>query len=317
LPIHPTCPLLYPRHRSLPPLQLELLPSSSSSTSAPRLRIRPELLAHHDYKLAELPKSPNTASTSTTRLHEIITRIGEICFSPELAHVMLFPAEALQHTVHSRQPHFTPSYHDLCHDPLAVMHTMALLSELRDTTDIQNAAQFLAHFALATLPPPTVLTFRQPLHLCAWRIESPSRVLVYTGRDPDDALLLQTSPASFLPHKLSKILLDERSKRPIPSAIHLLRNDQDLTPDAIRDSLLHYAQTALTPHKERIVLAQRQPAPSASAITVQDHLLEEAITVLVSAPPKNHSEIALNQSPPWDKDHIDARFSPLTLYFRV
>ena len=237
---------------------------------------------------------------------------------------MLFPAEALQHTVHSRQPHFTPSYHDLCHDPLAVMHTMALLSELQNTADIQNAGQFLTHFALATLPPPTVLTFRQPLHLCAWRIESPSRVLVYTGRHPDDPLpirTIQTSPASFLPHTLSKILLDERSKRPIPSAIHLLRNDQDLTPDAIRDSLLHYAQTALTPHKERIVLAQRQPAPSGdknqpqSAITVQDHLLEEAITVLVSAPPKNHSEIALNQSPPWDKDHIDARFSLFIIVF--
>ena len=74
--------------------------------------------------------------------------------------------------------------------------------------------------------------------------------------------------------------------------MHLIPAD-DISPAAIRQSLLHYAQTILTPHKER---------------QHQDTTLEEAIACLVHAPARNHSQLELHQAAPWDKDHIDARY---------
>ena len=309
--------------RSVPPLQIELLPASASPSGLPRLRIKPEPLEHQEYTAApsttEAPQQAVTPQPPTTRLHEIITRIGEICLSPELAHVMLFPAEALAYSVSNLTStmDFPPAYHALCHDPTSVLYAMTDIPSAH--LNLQKSAQFLRHFQEACLPAPTVIKYRIPLHLCAWKIESPSRILVYTGRHPSDhetitASLKQQSPVvPFLPHTLSKVLLDERSKRPMPSAIHLLNNDQEFSPESVRTSVLHYAQTSLTSHRERITLLQQKQEQRPrtkippSTFVVQDHTLEEAATIFIEPSTKNHSEIQLNQSPPWDKDHIDNR----------
>jgi hypothetical protein len=119
-------------------------------------------------------------------------------------------------------------------------------------------------------------------------LDAVDRMLRTNGLDPADPI----DPAAFAPHLLSKALLDERSRRPTPSAVHLIPAD-DISPAAIRQSLLHYAQTILTPHKER---------------QHQDTTLEEAIACLVHAPARNHSQLELHQAAPWDKDHIDARY---------
>lgn len=311
--------MLYPG-RSVPPLRLELFPASTSPSGLPRLRIKPEQLEHQPY----LSPAPTTTSPSiqppTTRLHEIITRIGEICLSPELAHIMLFPAEALAFSVptqdHTPTAPLPDAYHALCHDPTSVLYAMTDIPSAHLRLD--QSAQFLKHFQEACLPAPKIIKYRQPLHLCAWKIESPSRILVYTGRHPSDheaitASLRQESPVPFLPHTLSKVLLDERSKRPTPSSIHLLNNDQEFAPSSIRASLLHYAQTSLTSHRERFTLLQqkqehrpRSKQPPSTFI-VQDHTLEEAAAIFIEPCTKNHSEIGINQSPPWDKDHVDNR----------
>ena len=275
---------------------------------------------------------PRSATQPTTRLHEIITRIGEICLSPELAHVMLFPTHAMSYALNLTTPlDFPEAYHELCRDPSSILCAMSDIPSAQLSPE--HSAKFLAKFTESCLPPPTVVTYRQPIHLCAWRIESPSRVLVYTGQSP----AVSPDMAQFTPHTLSKILLDERSKRPSPSSIHLLSNDQELTPNAIRQSLLHYAQTALTPHRERISILQKKqetshnsrnaqfssrsaPGPRSMTqqyITVLDHTLEEAAAVFTHPPSRNHSEIGLNQSPPWDKDHIDSRQILHTLFYRL
>jgi len=275
--------------RTLPPLELEFLQG--------RLRIVPrplEFLPYHP--------EPQDAQPAT-RLHEIILRIGEICLSPEMAHVMLFPEQALAYANNLTTPlDFPEAYHRLCHDGPGVLLAMR---ELLVKADI--AEEFLSTFQHSCLPPPTTITYRQPLHVCAWRIEFPSRVLVFTGKHPQSH---DDIAQGFMPHTLSKVLLDERSKRPVPSCIHLMSNDTQFTPDAIRDSLLYYTQTKITPHRERVsvqVNQRRGKKPVQQQISIQDQTLEEAAAVFVHPPLRNHSEIGLNQSPPWDKDHIDHR----------
>jgi hypothetical protein len=282
--------------------------SESASPGPPRLRFKPALLEPYPYDAA--PPAPATAQQQqqaslpifTSRLHEIIQRVGEICLSPELAHVMLFPAHALAHQACLTTPlDYPQEYHDLCHDHTAILFAMQDMDNGEPHTAqlAADAGKFLARFQADCLPPPSLVKFRQPLHVCAWRIESPTRtlLLVHHSGQPDQnpAETIQADPLAFKPHQLPKHLLDERSKRPQPSAIHLLPNDADLTSQAVRDSLLHHVKTSP---------ASFTPPSNGNA---QDTTLEEAACVFTAGPAANHSEIELNQSPPWEKDHIDSR----------
>lgn len=157
---------------------------------------------------------------------------------------------------------------------------------------------FLAHFLESCLPKPTTVDLPTPISLCAWRLESPPRACLFSGSAEID-------PSTFTaPHLLTKTLLEDRSKRPTPSAIHLVQPKQD-EEAVFRDSLLHFAQTALLMHREPISLTKKSPGQTQHPL---DTTLEEAISCLIS-PPKsqNHTLTTLNKSSPWQRDHIDHR----------
>ena len=267
----------------MPPLEFELLSPSN------RLRFKPAPLQCQPFIIAgaELAAGEITSSaTGSTRLHEIIARVGEICLSPELSRIMSPIQPATTTTSSSVSP---------------VQPTQPSSSSINmETTpaSLRQSAGLLADLQARCMPKPTLVTLRQPLHLAAWRVETSPRVCLFTGTDQD----ISTSITDAPPHTLPKILLEDRSKRPAPSRIHLLVPDDDISPVAIRTSLLHHAQTALVPYThQRLPLAQiNQP--------VLDHTLEEAVACLIHAPPLHHTHIELNEQPaPWDKDHIDSR----------
>ena len=215
---------------------------------------------------------------------------------------MLFPSLAL---AHPSPACFPQEYRDLCHNHAAILYAMQDITAGTTTTttaaadsdsnNLELAKRFLTRFQTDCMPPPTFVKFRYPLHICAWRIESPTRTLLptTTTTTKTEALPLGNDPAAFKPHQLPKLLLDERSKRPQPSAIHLLPNDADLTCQAVRDSLLYHIKA--NPSDFRVVPPTR------------DTTLEEAACVFTAGSASNHSVIALNQSPPWEKDHVDSR----------
>lgn len=244
-----------------------------ATTSTPRLRIRPAALHFETYQ-ATPTSTDSSSSLDTTRLGEIITRLGEICLSPTFAQAILGED--------------TNCY------PHAILSAMTSGKIIQESSCAIN--QQLAQLLHDCLPPPTVVT--TAVSVCAWRLESPSRACLFTGHHPQDlqqSLLLSNPDQPFAPHTLSKVLLEERSKRATPSGIHLLSAkhpapaELDLAP---RAALLHYAQTALVPHHHKAL----------------DTTLEEAIACLVVTPQaKNHTRIGLNQSSPWEHDHIDNR----------
>jgi hypothetical protein len=149
---------------------------------------------------------------------------------------------------------------------------------------------FITDFMNSCLPRPTLVN--KPLKICAWRLESPPRACLYSGS-------AQINPRTFTaPHLLTKTLLEDRSKRPTPSAIHITTTQDE---SALRESLLHYAQTALLPHREQLPASKKIQPPL-------DTTLEEAITCLISPPlPENHTLTTINRSSPWQRDHIDHR----------
>lgn len=201
----------------------------------------------------------------STRLGEIITRLGEICLSQHVAQAVLGED--------------TNCY------PHAILSAMASADAIRDRPRVNQRLAQLLHDCL---PPPAVVT--GPITLCAWRLEPPTRVCLFTGQPP------RTLADPFTPHTLPKTLLrEERCKRPAPSGIQLLPQTADSSPSELapRAAILHYAQTALVPHYHKRSL---------------DTTLEEAVACLVLAPrPDNHTRTGLNQSAPWEHDHIDNR----------
>lgn len=222
-----------------------------------------------------------------------MSRLGEICLSPELAYVMLFPvhAHAYQDSITTPQ-NFPDDRRAACHDPFTILAGMDDLPAL--SASLRQAGTFLSKFQLDTVPKTVLTTHARPFHLCAWRLDLPSRVCLYTAEHPANPSALDLS--ALAPHTLSKVLLEERSRRAGPSRIHLIPND-DISPACIRASLLHYAQTSLRPHIARGAHGQ-----------ALDTTLEEALACLIRPPARNHTDIVLHQSPPWDKDHIDSRY---------
>ena len=313
--------------RTLPPLELELvldaattnsttIPAPDSSTALPaRLRFVPTQLVTHS---TAAQNSNSNSSTTTTRLHEIIQRIGEICLTPELALVMLFPAQAHQaHLLLSENDPppsdsgddtastdvtdlacFDENIFDLCHNKADILDCMGTPIP-PDIARLSRA--FLDLINEQCLPNPTLVTLPHPVHVCAWNVQSPPRVILYTGAHPPIVKPQAESHAFRPPHTLQKVLLDERSKRETPSSIVALdQNSDDLTVQAIRNALLAYYH------------AQNQSYDTITKHTTvhtQDHTLEEAAVVFATPPDRNHSTIQLNQSPPWDKDHIDSRYA--------
>ena len=290
----------------MPPLQFELIASSAATTPA-RLRFVPACLLVS-------PPSPATKSPgpANTRLHEIIQRVGEICLSPELALVMLFPAQAHQAHLMLEDPasvsdpvpacfQVSENVFDFCHDRPAILDCMGIPTPPA-TARLSRA--FLDQLTSDCLPPPTLVTLPKPVHVCAWNVQSPPRVILYTG---------EAVPPKFEtpPHTLQKILLDERSKRHTPSSIVALDHTRgdDLTAQAIRDALLAYYHRREQPTRTPTRQEPLSSATTLKSIHTQDHTLEEAAVVFIHPPDRNHSTIPLNQSPPWDKDHVDSRYA--------
>ena len=263
---------------------------------------------------------PQGAGPPNTRLHEIIQRIGEICLSPELALVMLFPAQAhqayllLETATNVTNFTFNEDPSDFCHDKPSILDCMGVPAPLPASARLSRA--FLDQLTNDCLPPPTLVTLPHPVHVCAWNVQSPPRVILYTG----DAPFSHHKP----PHTLKKILLEERSKRPTPSSITVLdptNGQDDLTAQAIRDALLAFyhcqEQPTRTPTRQEPPSSTTTPSTTnpttTSTIHAQDHTLEEAAVVFIAPPDRNHSTIPLHQSPPWDKDHIDSRYAETQL----
>lgn len=274
--------------RSLPPLDLEYLPPSSTSHGLPCLRIKAARLLYQPY--ADLPQPANPAPCPHQRLHEIVMRVGEICLSPDLAHAVLFPSHAAGHTFNDED----------IESPVSSLPPDIVLAAMdvgRAPCQLRQADEFFARFLQHCLPTPVFTTSPTALHLLAWRVETPARACVFTGQHPKYITVPAISSA-FAPHTLSKALLEDRSRRKDPSCIHLIPASTPASPDAIRASLLHHAQTALTPHHERV---RNHPSP------ILDTTLDEFFACTIHAPARNHTDITLHQSPPWDKDHIDSR----------
>lgn len=256
------------------------------------------------------------ASEHGAQLSESVQAIGACCCQDNaLAAAMLFPTQSLAYMESggnvaglSKASQIPGLYASLCSDPLSNLLVLedSAIAELA----LPQASTFLSAF-MARVPPIMRSCSRvsrlvsysdDPIRVLAWHLESPARILLYTGATPP--LPSQLDMPVFQPHTLPKVMLAEASKRGSVTVIHELRSSQvsASVSDDIRDSLSAYAGTKLAPFQETLSSSKGR------GLQVQAHALEEGLACLVHPPSDDkHTQIPLNGSVAWTGHHIDAR----------
>jgi len=198
-----------------------------------------------------------------------VQRLGKAALSKEMIHAMLSRPQNARYAL-------AVGMHDLGSTPAMIARAS---STLKSCTDI--------------VPWSRRVQFRYPLHMLAWRIDTPSRIIAFTGTGMDVGSFMT---GELAPHTLSKTLLEERSQRQDPSSVHLTEFP---VVASVRRSLRSWAAKNLGEgFREKV--EQDEDG-------MQAHTLEEAIACFVTKSNKNHSELRLNESKRWDKGEIDSR----------
>jgi hypothetical protein len=287
-------------HRSLPPLELELLPPSL-------VRFRPSALQYIGGK----PTSKSLAHhKSNNKNSSQIQRLGEIlCHDRVLAAAMLLPQQSLLALLDHHQarccPPALPSTHlDLVSDPASILFIMD--DSVTSATHQAHATAFLRAFLERTPDPPQhrLAVYDPPVSLLAWKIDTPVRILAYTG-PPQITPLTQAQLAQ--PHTITpKTLLNERSGRPTPARIHLfLPSTRTIQPpppgDIVRASLANYP---IVPYRETLAGNMK-----GVQTRLTSHALEEAVSSFIQPPPPANTTTAqLHQTmPQWTHNYMDCR----------
>lgn len=249
---------------------------------------------------------------------------------------MLFPTQSLdallrdpdqkEHIINKSTRHI---YAQLCSAPSASLNLMhdPSLSAITAAPAKAFLQEFLSRVQKIPFSPPSdtiasrtrprlVQYGPNPLRLLAWRIDRPTRMILYTGAACPPPSKLDTTVMQ--PHTFQKILLEERTRRPQPSVIQFLSPEQNSNPHAaVRASLAAYAKHRLTPFFERVSVprAQQQPrstrttTTATTTIPAASHILEEVVACFIHPPskPENHTAVPINGAAPWNKAHIDPR----------
>jgi len=288
-----------PHHleRTLPPLALAQQPDGwgygppryELLQSEQRLRFAPQTLQASPAQSQAL--SPKPKSLAMRQLQALVQRLAHACLSPELAQVMLYPdAPDVARSL-------GPSAAAVCRDPARVLQQM----RAHEPTDPLLAA---SRAYLRALPPPPPSRPCQPAlrtRACAlaWRVETPRRVVLFTGADA----LASSAVADMAPHALPKLCLAEPSLRPELARITVCPAPP--TPDGLRAHVLRAARSGAldTGFIERVARAGKSGA--------QSTVLEEAVLAFTSGPPPDacHTTVPLNGSRQWQEGHVDPRYA--------
>jgi len=228
------------------------------------------------------------------RLQSVLQKVGEIVLGNEITHVMMFPMQASKY-VSRFPPELQTDYNTLCARKSFMLSVMD--NEENLSINKEGVLEFIQRFHDTQKAIPKHHTkFRAPHQVLAWKLETPTRVVVYN--ETQEAADMNVD--ELIPHKIQKVVLDEKS--PIKGCCHI-HVTEGVDVNNIRESLLFFYNNNLIPSNTQPALQKKSAMTPLSA-----HVVEEAIVCFIKEPPKvNTSELELNQSTPWEKDQIDSR----------
>ena len=298
-----------------PCLTLEVLPASHPF---PLLRFAECSLQRVDPDGGPLSPIKDCLLNQTPhRIQDVLWRLGEVATSPEVALCMLHPRSAMAELEEGAGDAALLQRLSLdCSDRQDVIRKMAgqgrqgLASSVADAKVCPDYADFTR--ALDATVPPVVLTrLPQPRTVLMWRLDIPSRAVIYTGTGAE------VDPASESQHHLRKVLLNSKvHQRPIGGIAMVPPRSDEST---LRDCLRHFAASELAEHPSNTVLVKAGDASEAEpgggeigerqVTPVACTTLAESVACFALRPPTRVTRCPLNGSCAWKENGIDPRYA--------
>ena len=236
------------------------------------------------------------------RLRDILFRIGEALTSPEIAQLMYLPGTVekivtgLGNSADSNE-----EIRAICCNRPALITMMDKFNHLPPWTRCAQAIEAV----IQAIPSPTEYTHAPPMRLLAWRVDCPSKVILYEGAHD------QLDLSQNFPHHLPKDVYPDRNYFRTTSGISLIPHGANVdVHDALRSCIAneiagkHSDFSNHASHQVLIKHAVGRPPSSYTSTT-----LAEAVSVFSGPPPANTSRVTLHESVPWENEHIDFRYA--------
>ena len=221
------------------------------------------------------------------RLQDVLCRMGEIALRPEMGHAMMLALDGLDY-LHKGSASITENEHGYCRSPPLLLRFMSNAHRL--ASEDEDVNEFLQSL-FARLP--EVRCVRAPVHIVGWRVDPPSRVVVYTGKIPG--------------RRLCTALLDERSCASSVGGIFSLPVERASTLSlpvrkGLSGSMLGCLRGLLSdPLMETLRVDQnRRHTHTALPEGLGEMALRESLL---------HTTVPLHSSMRWDNEREDARYS--------
>jgi len=244
------------------------------------------------------------------RLRDILFRMGEAVTSPELGQLIFTWRSLNKHLKgEAMDPQILEEYKEWHSDRSNVMNEMAAMYPwMRDCT-LGCRALDIKRDVLDLFPKPTERKHSPPLRILAYRLDCPSRVLLYQGQSSD--VDLSHTP----PHAMRKLSYPDRVHNRTISGIALVpettRHNELLdTHDALRSLIAHdvaakHDDFADHPfHRSTIKSDDTKILRSVTTTT-----LAESVALFTGPKPQGTSHVGLNESTPWEGERIDHRYA--------
>ena len=232
------------------------------------------------------------AGLSPDRLQDIIARMGEAASCPAVAHMMLSPDTLSKYLSGETCDGLSTWDRQLIESRANVLRAM-------DTRISGDSPAFTGCIKalVSCLPSVQPETFPTPLSILAWRIDSPPRVILYTGER--HCVDLRSSP----PHTLPKVVISEKISKQTVGGISML-SDMGDSMESLRSCMVQdLVKQDYGSHP------MHQISSRVKRMTFTSTTLAEALSVFACQPPDEHSILRVGESAAWDKEHIDDRYA--------
>jgi len=242
-----------------------------------------------------------------SRIQDVLWRLGEIVTSPDVANCMLRPASvkaALEGT--------SPQHASLG----ARVEPSAVMSQMNPLRDVMGPdPDYLAYAkALDAIVPAVYVThFPQTQSVLMWRLDIPSRAIIYLGAGSDFKPLAESQ------HHLRKVLVNSKvPQRPVGGIVQVPPRSDEST---LRACLLHFAVTGLLGHPSNTVLVkagdasnddepdEASPVGARQVTPVACTTLAESVGCFGLCPPSKISTCPIGGSCAWKENGIDPRYA--------
>jgi hypothetical protein len=242
---------------------------------------------------------------TSQRVQDVLWRLGELVTHPDVSGCMLHP-ELMRKRLGLCQEYPVITESEL-YEWVTVDHVLNRMDFQEEPEDLKELYLGLMETLEQLMPVVITTYFPYPQSVLMWRLDTPSRAILYTGDCPSEV-----NPYSHSQHHLAKILVNTKVSSNSVGGIVGCPNSSD--EENVRDCLKHFARHGLSTHPSNTVLLMQfdvesnriQPITPVTCTTMAESVACFALTRPITA---SMSVCNICESASWSKEGIDPRYS--------